>query len=152
MTNKLYMPVLDNSNDQSTVGIYSKPENAFVDTPTYDAAIQSFYDAIDALSIGTLVGAYVVDHIDKITGSKTPPGNKFARRENRFVCKYTDVVTLKQYSFSIPCADLGLTTGDVVDLTSPEGAALKTAFEAIAQSELGNAVTLDSIEFRGATY
>ena len=152
MTDKIYMPVLDNSDDQSTVGIFSQPEGVFPDIPTYNGKIQALYDAVDALSIGTMVSAYVVNHVDKITGSKTPPTNKFARRENRFVCKYTDTVTLKQYSFSIPCADLDLTTGDVVDLASAEGLALKAAFEDIGQSELGNAVTLDAIEYRGATY
>ena len=152
MTDRLYIPVIDNSDDQSTVGIFSKPVSDFADQPTYDAAVQSFYDAVDGVNIGTHVSAYVVERKDKISGSKTPPVNKFARRENRFICHYTDTVTLKEYSFSVPCADLNLTTGDTVDLASTEGAALKTAFEAIATSELGNPVTLDAIEYRGATY
>ena len=152
MTDKLYVPVLDNSDDQSTVGIFSKDEGDFANQAAYDAAIQAFYDAVDDVSIGTLVEAYIVNHIDKITGSDTPPTNKFARRENRFVCQYTDTVNQKKYSYSIPCADLNLTTGDVVDLTSTEGAALKAAFEDIGQSELGNPVTLNAIVYRGATY
>ncbi len=152
MTDKLMIPVIDNSDDVSTVGIFAQSPSVFPDLPTYDGKIQDFFNAVDGLSIGSLRSAYVLNRTEKITGTNSPPVNKYARRENRFVCKYTDTVTLKQYSFSIPCADLDLTTGDTVDLASTEGAALKSAFEAIATSELGNPVTLDAIEFRGATY
>lgn len=142
---KLNIPILDNSGDTSVCSTYMK------DAAT-DGQITAFYNAVDGVTIGTPVKSYVTQSIDKDTGSQTLPTNKFARRENRFICHYSDVVTGKSYSFSVPCADLQLTTGDNVDMASAQAVALKTAFEAMACSEFGNAVTLNSIEYRGATY
>lgn len=142
---KINIPILDNSGDTSVTSTYMK------DAAT-NGQITALFNAVDGMSIGTLVKSYVTQSIDKDTGSQVLPTNKFARRENRFICHYSDVTTGKSYSFSIPCADLALTTGDAVDMSSAPAVALKTAFEAMACSEFGNNVTLNSIEYRGATY
>jgi hypothetical protein len=142
---KVNIPVLDNSNDQSTVSAYIKDSGT-------DAQITAFYNAVDGMTLGTLVKSYVTQSVDKDAGSNTPPANKFARRENRFVCYYTDTVTQKSHSFSIPCADLDLTVGDNVDISAGAGATLKSTFETLCASELGNTVTLNAIEYRGASY
>lgn len=142
---RIYIPILDASADISTVGIYAPAAAADLD-------ITAFFDAVDGVSLGTLVRSYLVQSVQKDVGSTTPPVNQFARRESRWVCKYTDDVTLKEYEFSIPCADLALATGDVLNITAGAGLALKNAFEGVAESELGNAVTLNSVIFKGATY
>jgi hypothetical protein len=142
---KVNIPILDNSNDQSSV-------SAFIRDDATDPMITAFYNAVGGVSLGTLVKSYVTESVDKDAGSNTPPVNKFARRENRFVCQYTDTVTQKSYSFSIPCADLDLTVGDVVDISAGAGATLKSTFETLCRSELGNTVTLNAVEFRGASY
>lgn len=142
---KLNIPILDNSGDTSMTSVY-------MDDAATNGEITAFYNAVNGVTIGTLVKSYVTQSIDKDAGSLTPPTDKFARRENRFICHYSDTVTGKGYSFSIPCADLDLTTGDNVDMANAAAVSLKTAFEAVAVSEFGNPVTLNSIEYRGATY
>ena len=142
---KINIPILDNSGDTSVASTY-------IDDAATNGEITAFFNAVNGMSIGTLVKSYVTQSIDKDAGSQVLPTNKYARRENRFICHYSDVTTGKGYSFSIPCADLDLTTGDNVDMSSAPAVSLKTAFEAMAVSEFGNAVTLNSIEYRGATY
>lgn len=86
------------------------------------------------------------------TFSETRPTSPFAQRENKWLLKYTDNVTpLGNGSIEIPCPDLDLlnTEGTALDLTSTEGAAFKTAFEAYQRSRQGNAVTLVSAQYVG---
>lgn len=142
---KINIPILDNSGDTSVTSTY-------MDDAATDGEITAFFNAVNGLSIGTLVKSYVTQSIDKDTGSQVLPVNKYARRESRFICHYSDTATGKGYSFSIPCADMDLTTGDTVDMANAAAISLKTAFEAMAVSEFGNPVTLNSIEYRGATY
>lgn len=135
---------IDYSNEVATAGVY-------VDDAIQNADANTLAGAIDGVSIGTKEKTIktlssVIDN-----GSQVPPANKFAQREMRFLCRYTDATTGKRYSFSIPCADANLCVGntDMIDLSAGAGLALKTAFEAYAVSELGNAVTLNSVELIG---
>jgi hypothetical protein len=135
---------IDYSNEVATAGVY-------VDDAITDPNALILAGAFDGVSIGTREKttktlSSVIDG-----GSQALPVNHFAQRELRFLCRYTDNVTGKRYSFSIPCADAALCVGntDMVDLTAGAGTTLKTAFELHAVSELGNAVTLNSVELIG---
>jgi hypothetical protein len=135
---------IDYSNEVAAAAVY-------VDDAITNGDATTLATAIDGLSIGTRekITKTLSTILDQ--GLTTPPANKFAQRELRFVCKYTDSITGKRYSFSIPCADANLVVGntDLIDLTAGAGLALKTAFENDALSELGNAVVLNSVELVG---
>lgn len=135
---------VDYSNEKSSVGVY-------VADAITDAHAIALNAAIAGLSIGTNQDAAVLYRNEVFTGVATPPSNHFAQRELKFLVKYTDTVTGKQYSFSIPCADAALTVGntDMADLTAVLPLALKTNFELYALSELGNAVVMDSVMLIG---
>lgn len=143
MANNVYIPIIDYSNEVSSVGIH-------VDAPT-DLQITAFFSAVNGVSLGTLEKSVLVEKTNKDAGSTTPPTDKFAQRELKWLCKYTDNVTLLRYRFEIACADADLLVGntDMIDLTAGAGLALKTAFQAAAVSPDGNAVTLNSVEFVG---
>lgn len=103
------------------------------------------------MSIGVNYEAWLITSEYILGGPSTPPTNKFAKRELKFRCHYTDTVNGKGYEFSIPCAkmDLVIANTDMVDLTTGAGLNLKTSFDAYCMSELENPVVLNSIELTG---
>ncbi len=140
----LSVPFVDYSDEKSTAGVY-------VGDAITDPHAVLVSDAIEGMSIGTkgdtaLLNRRVID-----AGSITPPTDKWAQREIKFLCKYSDNSNGKEYSFTIPCADADLVVGntDMVDLSAGAGLALKTNFDLYAVSELGNAVTLNSVKLIG---
>lgn len=135
---------IDYSNEPSTVGVY-------VADDITDANALLLNAGISGMSIGTNQRAAVVLNHPVFTGSSAPPSNKWAQRELKFLCRYTDTVTNKDYSFTIPCADAELTVGntDMVDLAAGAGLTLKSRFDTHAISELGNPVVLNSVELIG---
>jgi hypothetical protein len=135
---------IDYSNEKSSAGVY-------VADAITDANALLLNAAIVGMSIGTNQDAAILFRNEVFTGVSTPPSNKWAQREIKFVCKYTDTVNGKTYSFSIPCADADLVVGntDMVDLAAGAGLTLKGRFDTHAKSELGNAVVLDSVMLVG---
>lgn len=135
---------IDYSNEKSTAGFYVADAITDVNALAVNAAIAG-------MSLGTNEVAAILYRNEFFTGVDTPPANKFAQRELKFLCRYTDNVNGKNYSFTIPCADAALVVGntDMVDLSAGAGLALKTAFDTHGLSELGNAVTLQSVELIG---
>lgn len=135
---------IDYSNEPSTVGVY-------VPDAITNADALLLNTAIAGMSIGTNQRTSLVENRVIFQGVNTPPNNKFAQRELKFLCRYTDNVTGKEYSFTIPCADANLVVGntDMVDLANGAGLTLKTRFDTHAISELDNPVTLNSVELIG---
>ncbi len=140
----LSVPFIDYSNERSTAGVY-------VGDAITDPHAVLLSDAIEGMSIGTKGDTALLNRSVIDAGSVTPPTDHFAQRELKWLCKYTDNVNGKAYSFTIPCADAALTVGntDMADLSAGAGLALKTNFDLYAVSELGNAVTLNSAELIG---
>jgi hypothetical protein len=141
---KLKSEFIDYSNERSSV-------ETFVPDAILEADALDLNAAIAGMSLGTNKEAAIMVKNVILAGSSTPPSNKFAQRELKFWCKYTDTVNGKVYSFSIPCADAALVVGntDMVDLSTGAGLDLKTEFDANCLSELGNAVSLNSVELVG---
>lgn len=146
MPAKINIPIIDFSDEKSTASIYT--DNGVF---PLDAAITAWFDAVDGVSIGTLEKSVLANAEDKDVGSTAVPANQYAQRETKWLARYTDDVTLKRYQFEIPCANLALLAGntDFMDLTAGAGLELKTQFESIGQSPVGNAVTLNSVEHVG---
>ena len=105
--------------------------------------------AAAALSLGTVGRTTLVVDTLLAAGSDVRPTDENAQKEIRYRVGYTDNVTGKKYSFTIPCADLSLKDPGTEDvpLDGTEAAALVTAFQTNGRSELGNAVTVNSIKF-----
>jgi len=85
----------------------------------------------------------------------TPPTNPLAQRENKWLLRYHDAVTLQKFQVTIPGADLGLLSSspqtDFMDTSLGAWTSLKSAFEAVVVSPdtAANAVILDSAQFVG---
>lgn len=135
---------IDYSNEKSTVGVYVADDITSPNAVTLNTGIAG-------MSLGTNEEAAILVRNVVVAGSSTPPTNKFAQREMKFLCRYTDNVNGKEYSFTIPCADANLVVGntDMVDLSTGNGLTLKTVIDTYAVSELGNAVTLNSVQLIG---
>lgn len=82
-----------------------------------------------------------------------PAASNLAQRENKWLMRYHDNTTYQKFQVSIGTADLSLLPdgSEFLDLEGTEGAALKTAFEAVVVSpaDSTHTVTLDSVQFVG---
>lgn len=107
--------------------------------------------AIAAITLGSLIKrelTYVRTEFEKI-----PASSPLAQRENKWLLRYHDATSFQKASVSIGTADLTELTGnsEFLVLTSGNGAALKTAFEAVVVSpyDSTHSVILDSVQFVG---
>jgi len=83
----------------------------------------------------------------KAPGSATAPTSNYAQREIGLMVTYMDSVTNRLYRVTIPGPDwatLGQAGTDSVLTTAAEWTAFVSAFEGIAKSQDGNAVTVVS--------
>ena len=114
------------------------------------ALADSLETAILAVTLGNLVSDNFGEHVTTQNGL---PLNPSAQTNIQWQCLYSDTVDGKQYTQRIGTASLDpsfvVKAGNetTVDLTSTEGAALKTAFEAFVLSPEGNAITLDQVRY-----
>lgn len=76
-----------------------------------------------------------------------------AQRENKWLFRYHDSTNFQKFQVSCGTADLTflMANSEYVDLATGAGAALKTAFEAVAVSpnDASHSVILDSVQFVG---
>jgi hypothetical protein len=102
-----------------------------------------------ALSLGTAGKSSLVVDTTLAVGSNVRPVGTEIQKESRFRVGFTDNVTGKPYSFTIPCADLSLMDPgtEEVPLTGTEAAALVTALQTNGRSELNNLITVNSIKY-----
>jgi hypothetical protein len=114
-------------------------------------ALQALGTATNALSRGQPAKSTLIAQINTISGANA--ADPVAQREMKWLVTYADDVTNKLYTLEIPCADLTAANlagnSDEADLTSTEWAAWVTAFEAVAKSEVGNAVSVVRARFVG---
>lgn len=111
----------------------------------------TLFDALDDLTLGleqkreTILSQSVVN--------VTPATSPLAQRENKWLLKYHNGTTRKNFTTELPCADLTLldpNNTDFIDKTGAEWIALKSAFEAVVvDPDDGGAVVLDDAEFVG---
>lgn len=84
---------------------------------------------------------------------KIPASSPLAQRENKWLLRYHDATTFQKATVSIGTADLSELVGnsEFLVLTSGNGLALKTAFEAVVVSpyDSTHTVILDSVQFVG---
>lgn len=159
MPSTLTITYLDYSNERSTVGV-----NIPLVTAANFAATATLINTL-VLAAADIIGGVISGRTLTIpaTLSGTVPGDEEAQREEKWLIGYTDVsATLaagvnnpyygKKFTVDLPTAELSthLTPrSDFADLAETDIAAFVTAFEAIARSPAGGAVTVNYIKFVG---
>lgn len=107
--------------------------------------------AIAGITLGNTVQRELVYW--RQTFEKVPASSPLAQRENKWLVRYHDATTFQRYQVSIGTADLSklATNSEFLDLGSGDGAAFKTAFEAVVVSpaDASHAVIVDSVQFVG---
>ena len=111
----------------------------------------AFITAVNAITIGNLYKKAAV--FSEVQVSVDPASTSLAQRENKWFCRFHDVVTNQKMTRSIGTADLTLLTdhSEFLDITADEGLAFKTAFDDMVKSEYDatHGVSLDSVQFVG---
>lgn len=149
MTSDLNVTYIDYSMERSTAGF----RGVTLTAANFDAQatlMNSLVGATQAIVLGTKVKDQRIAVVTTFT--ETKPTSPFAQRENKWLVRYTDNVTPNgNGSMEIPAPDLQFLNneGTFLDLTTTEGAAFETAFNAFQRSRLGNAVTLVSVQYVG---
>lgn len=139
--------LIDRSNEVSRSSINYDPSAL-----TSDVGASSGYAEIDAYEadvVGFLTNGDVASRNEtKTTRISNVIGNGTGNREDRWLLRYQDNVTLKTYNTQVACRDNSLQTIAGTDRLDPDEAvnvgyaAMKNAFEGLARSVDGNAVTL----------
>lgn len=121
---------------------------------TFDAITGDLEDlgtATNALSRGQPAKSTLIAQINTISAANA--SDSTAQREMKWLVTYEDTTTHKLYTLEIPCADISaanlLGNTDNANLASTEWAAWVTAFEAVAVTEVGNAVNVLRAKFVG---
>ena len=115
-----------------------------------DVAVQALADAIDAVIRGSAVQAVVITANIVDVGSSLAPNDVEANRGNKWLFR-TQVAAEggKVYTNELGTADnsqLPSATDDFLDLSAGVGLALKTAWDAVYETALGNAGVLISVQ------
>lgn len=139
---KMVIPTIDFTNEKSSLTLYV--DAAITDpnfTLLYNAAVAVM---LDGLQESKLVVETAKDGTD--TGKAADP---FSQRETKWLAQFRDSGG-DVGTFEMPCADLQyVTVGGQLDLTAGVGLALKTQFDALAESRKGLSVTLEQVTHVG---
>lgn len=151
MTGEVSFSVRDYSNEVSSHRI-DIADLTSANFDTYVGAsglVPDYYDALNAIVLGNISRERITAR--NILISSAPAGSVYAQVELKWQLTYTDAVTGKQWQREIPTPDLTLLVAgtDLMNITAGAGLAYKTAFEAVAVSPDGNAVTLNSVRVVG---
>jgi hypothetical protein len=113
--------------------------------------INNLVTAIDAITLGNVLNQDTTFLAQVI--SSGPATNPLAQRENKYLIRYHDPITLDKFQVSVGTADLSVKTphSEFVDVTAGLGLAIKIAWELVVVSpDNGSQLTiLDSIQFVG---
>jgi len=122
---------------------------------TQQTAHIALRDAINAITLGTLVQSETTVDRHRTASPGTAASEAEAQREKKWLVRYYDGTDFTQYTVEIPCADLSFleTHSDSIDMLdagiATEWTDLKTAFEAVVRSPNGNAVVVTEVVYVG---
>lgn len=140
----------DYDNDLKQISIPS----AEVTVPAnYATAFTAHTAMVDAILAVTLGNAALNEYAPRSVETTAPPASPVAQTNVQWLVTYQDDVDLHKETLSIPTADIStaalrLPNSSQHDPAHADWIAFKAAFEAFAVSNLGNAVTVVSIEFK----
>lgn len=142
--NKATFNTIDQSSERSGFSIHVA--SGTMDLSTIPAAWTALITALDTELVDWTPVNYIANITRKLATVDVGEGN----REDKVELKYQDNTNFAIYTVEIPCRKGTLTTNPGSD-TIPEAdwTDTKTAFEALARSPDGNAVTLQSVRIIG---
>ncbi len=124
---RFVIPITDNDGDVGRSGFPVAPSSS-------DLNLTALYDAVTALTVGTMGTAALQVTEDKDAGSTVPSADAQARKNRAFRVYYTTVTNGLNGSVTITSADALLVPGiEELDISAGLGLALKNAFEAVGQ-------------------
>jgi len=143
--NKLTFGTLDQSSEPTSFQIHVAA--GAVDLAAIPAAITTLVTAIDTELVDWTAITYTYNVTRRLSTALVGEGN----REDKLEFKYIDNVTYKPYTTEIPCrqGDLATESGSDLIPAATWATLTKPAFEALAKSPDGNAVTLSQIRLIG---
>jgi hypothetical protein len=125
-------------------------------TPSNVAATETLCGNLKTALAALVLGRFVKNSLTynrAQNGAQIPADDDLAQRENKWLCRYHDATTYQKFSVSFGTADLSKhkPNSEFVDLATGDGAAFKTAFEAVVVSpaDSSHSVVLDSMQFVG---
>ena len=143
MAYEVQIPITGNDGKVTT---YTAPS----DGAPSDAQITALFDAVDDLVLGVEQKSVLVERTDKDSGSQDLPASGAAQRSTKWLIRYTDGAgVLRRHEVGTADHDQTTPPSDYVDLTSGNGLAYKTAFEALTIN--GGNPTVVSIQAVGRT-
>lgn len=119
--------------------------------PTFNINVAFIKSLFSGLCDGRIVAVVRVDREPLDTDVGQAPTSQLIQRDIRWQVDYIDNVTGAIYHSFMPTADLSLlpSGSEQLPLDSGPGEDFKDAFDSVALSPAGNAVTLQNIEFAG---
>lgn len=136
--------------ESSSVTVYSDAITA-ANHDAQVAALTSLVDAIAGITLGLKIRQEYAN-FDQILSSQSEASDAFAQRETKWLVRYKRPTGTKVHKMELPCADLQfLDTNNkgYLDLSSTEGAAFVSAFEAFAKDPDGNTIEVISVQHVG---
>jgi len=142
----------DRSGEFSGARIYVPEDTVFEDatrngTPD-DGLIVNWNTSLATITDGAITGYQLTQTLRGLGASGDGSGN----REQKYLFTYHDIQTGEIFDFEIPTRDAAIlhpVNTDYYDLTVAPWPTVKTNFEALAVSKLGNAVVLDKVRLTG---
>jgi len=140
----------DYDNDLKQISIPRAEVTVVGDYPAALTAHTALVDAINAVTLGTIaLQAFTPRTIE----AQALPASPVAQTNVQWLVTYTDDIDGHVEHLSLPTADIAtaalrLPNSSFYDPAHADWIALIAAFEAIAISNLGNAVTVTQIEFK----
>lgn len=152
MSSRVVFSIRDFSDEYSSVAF--RITDILPDGSNYAALrteVVALHAALEAVSNGNVAKQTIIAEDDLL--NDTRPISPYAQRELKWLVQYQDTVSMKKYTFTIPCALLTLMSdggddyADIVGITA--WATLVTWLENWMQSPEGNAISVNRVSVVG---
>lgn len=142
--NRWVFNTYDQSGEPTSFSVHAA--SGTMDLSTIPTAVSALITALDAELVDWTPISYNAAISRRLSTDTVGEGN----REDKLELKYFDNTTFKPYTVEVPCRKGGLATETGSDLIpAATWGDTKTAFEALARSPDGNAVTLAQVRLIG---
>lgn len=148
MAGRYNLSYLDYGGERSTFGVWLPTLNA-ANIAAQTTLLGTLKTATDAIVLGNPSNYSIIASQVDLSGA--PAGSVYAQRENKWLVSFTDDVSGASGTTTIPTADLTklAANSDLADMADSDIIAFIAAFEAVAQSNTGHAVTVNKMRFVG---
>lgn len=142
--NRWVFNTFDQSSEPTSFSVHAAA--GAMDLSTIPSAVTALVTALDTELVDWTPISYNASITRKLSTALVGESN----REDKVELQYVDNVTFRRYTTEVGCRQGGLATSEGSDLIpAATWEATKTAFEALAKSPDGNAVTLAAVRLIG---